>query len=98
MDFIDIGVKIRFFYPKEVVPGSSRCNATGYYFSTWVLVKHTFPVEISTPAVLKAFLDASSGPAFALQHVTELDMDGPTTTNLCKEKRGEVFASVGRSY
>ena len=75
MDFIDIGVKIRFFYPKEVVPGSSRCNATGYYFSTWVLVKHTFPVEISTPAVLKAFLDASSGPTFALQHVTELDMD-----------------------
>ncbi len=57
VDFIDIGVQIRFFYPKEVVPGSSRSNATGYCFSTWVLVKYTFPVEVSTPAVLKAILE-----------------------------------------
>jgi hypothetical protein len=81
MDFIDIGVKIRFFYPKEFVPGSSRCNATRYYFSTWVLVKHTFPVEISTPA-------------FTLQHFTESDM-GLQPLIYAKKREGKCLpASV----
>jgi hypothetical protein len=34
--FTSWGVKIRFFYTKEIVPGSARDNATGYWFTTWV--------------------------------------------------------------
>ena len=73
--FFDGGVKIRFFYPKEVLPGSSRDNSTGYYFSSWVVVHETTPVEISTPQCLKNFLEESSGPIFATKHVTELDCE-----------------------
>jgi hypothetical protein len=50
------GVKIRFFYAKEIVPGSARDNSTGYWFTTWVNIKKTTPVEISTPEVLKRLL------------------------------------------
>ena len=75
MDFVPTGVKLRFFYPKEVVPGTSRDNATGYYFSSWVMVLSTLPVEISTPECLKAFVGASSGPDFASVHVPELDVE-----------------------
>ena len=73
--FFNGGVKVRFFYPKEVVPGSSRNNSTGYYFSSWVVVRDSTPLEISTPKCLRAFLDESSGPLFARRHVTELDCD-----------------------
>jgi hypothetical protein len=73
--FVPGGVKVRFFYPKEVVPGSSRDNATGYYFSSWVMVHDTMPTSISTPRCLRAFLDESSGPEFATKHIPELDSD-----------------------
>ena len=71
---MDEGVKIRFFYPKEVVPGSSRSNSTNYYFSTWVMVHRTIPVEISTPGCLRSYLDDSSGAEFAVTHVPELNI------------------------
>jgi hypothetical protein len=67
------GMKVRFFYPKEVVPGSSRRNSTYYYFSKWVTIQDTTPIEISTPQRVRAFLDASTGADFALQQVPELD-------------------------
>ena len=73
--FFDGGVKVRFFYPKEVLPGSSRANSTGYYFSTWVTIADTFPLSISTPRCLRAFLDDTSGPEYGMQHVEELDCD-----------------------
>ena len=63
------GVKVRFYYPKEVVPGSSRNNSTGYYFSTWVEIKKTLPKEISTPECLRRFVDASSGDDYAQTEV-----------------------------
>lgn len=71
--FTPAGVKVRFYYPKEVDPGSSRNNATGYYFSTWVEIKKTVPAEISTPECLRRFLDASSGDEFAYAEVPLLD-------------------------
>jgi hypothetical protein len=73
--FVPGGVKVRFFYPKEVVLGSSRDNATGYYFSAWVMTHDTEPASISTPRCLRVFLDGSSGPEFATKHVPELDCD-----------------------
>jgi hypothetical protein len=35
----------------------------------------TEPVEISTPELLKEFLDCTSGPEHALGRVTEIDSD-----------------------
>jgi hypothetical protein len=71
--FSPAGVKVRFYYPKEVVPGSSRDNSTGYYFSTWVEIKKTSPSSISTPECLRRFVDASSGDEFALAEVPLLN-------------------------
>lgn len=73
--FTSWGVKIRFFYTKEVVPGSSRDNSTGYFFTTWVSIKKTVPSAISTPEVLKDFLDGTSGSDYATQHIPELGSD-----------------------
>ena len=75
IDFTTWGVRIRFFYTKEIVPGSSRDNSTGYWYTTWVSIHKTLPSEISTPECLKDYLDSSSGPEFALKHIEELDCD-----------------------
>lgn len=72
--FTPTGVNVRFFYPKEVVPGSSRNNSTGYYFSMWVEVKDTVPPEISTPACLRRFLEASTGDEFAMTEIPDLNI------------------------
>lgn len=69
------GVRIRFFYTKEVVPGSSRATSTGYWYTRWVHIHRTEPVEISTPELLREFLDETSGPEYALKHIVELDAD-----------------------
>ena len=53
--FTDWGCRIRFFYTKEIVPGSSRDNSTGYWYTTWVDIHSTEPAEISTPELLKEF-------------------------------------------
>ena len=73
--FTPWGVRIRFFYTKEVVPGSSRDNSTGYWFTTWVDIHKTEPAEISTPELLREFLGCTSGPDYALEHITEIDSD-----------------------
>jgi hypothetical protein len=73
--FTSWGVKIRFFYTKEIVPGSARDNATGYWFTTWVSIKKTIPSTISTPEILKDFLESTSGSEYATQHIPEMDTD-----------------------
>ena len=73
--FTDWGVRLRFFYTKEIVPGSSRDNATGYWFTTWVHIHKTTPREISTPEILRDYLDSTSGPEYATQHIPELDSE-----------------------
>jgi hypothetical protein len=72
--FTPAGMNVRFFYTKEVVPGSSRNNSTGYYFTTWVEVKNTVPLEISTPACLRRFFEASTGDEFAMTEVPLLNI------------------------
>jgi hypothetical protein len=47
---------IRYFYSKEVDPGSARQNSSNTYFSSWVSVFGTVPVEIDTVTVMKEFL------------------------------------------
>ena len=55
------------------MPGSSRSNSTGYWFTSWVSIYKTEPAEISTPELLKDYLDSASGPERATQHISELD-------------------------
>jgi hypothetical protein len=65
---------LRYFWPKEVMPGSSRKNATNTYFSTWVRVSGTTPHPINTVEVMKAFIRRSTDPEeFELHHIPQLD-------------------------
>jgi hypothetical protein len=53
-------MRLRYFWPKEVDPGSSRKNATNIYFSTWVKVCGSTPDSIDTVACMREFLARSS--------------------------------------
>ena len=65
-------MRLRYFWPKEVVPGSSRQNSTNTYFSKWVLVRGTQPVETNTVEVMREFLARSSDDEFAHTHIEQL--------------------------
>jgi hypothetical protein len=68
------GMLLRCFWPKEVIPGSSRSNATNACFSTWVRVSGTRPHTINTVAVMKAFLRRSTDPEeFGLHYMPQLE-------------------------
>ena len=65
---------LRYFWPKEVMPGSSRSNATNTYFSTWVRVSGTEPNTINTVAVMKEFLRRSTdSERFGLHAIPQLE-------------------------
>jgi hypothetical protein len=65
---------LRYFWPKEVMPGSGRSNATNTYFSTWVRVSGTKPHTINTVAVMKAFLERSTdSEEFGLHSIPQLE-------------------------
>jgi hypothetical protein len=66
-------VRIRYFWPKEVDPFSSRTNATNTWFSQWVVVRGTTPHSTDTVACLREFLDRSSDPElFASEYIPQL--------------------------
>jgi len=92
--FTSWGVKVRFFYTKEIVPGSSRTNSTGYWFTTWVNINKTEPAEISTPELLRDYLGCTSGPEYATQHVTELDTNAQPLVFARKRSKKWQPASV----
>ena len=93
--FYDGGVRVRFFYPKEVDPGSSRQNTTNYYFSKWVDIHSTTPASVSTPEILKEFLEASSGSAFAHTRIPQFDSSAQPFVYARKDKNGKwLGASV----
>jgi hypothetical protein len=61
-------MQIRYFYSKEVDPGSARQNSSNTYFSSWVPVFGTVPIEIDTVTVMKEFLRRTTN-AQIYQHV-----------------------------
>ena len=66
-------VRIRYFWPKEVDPFSSRTNATNTWFSQWVLIRGTTPQSTDTVACLRDFLGRSSDPdRFASEFIPQL--------------------------
>ena len=66
-------MQIRYFYSKEVDPGSARQNSSNTYFSSWVPVFGTVPVEIDTVTVMKDFLRRTTDAHLYQQvHVPQL--------------------------
>jgi hypothetical protein len=66
----DKAMEIRYFWPKEVVPGSSRSNSTGRWFSKWVRISRTAPLMLCTVATMEGFLARTSDPALFATHYT----------------------------
>jgi hypothetical protein len=65
--------RIRYFWPKEVDPFSSRANATNTWFSQWVTIRSTTPVSTDTVACLREFMARTSDPAFyAAEYIPQL--------------------------
>jgi hypothetical protein len=53
---------VRYFWSKEVDPGSSRSNSTNIFFSKWVKVHGTVPRLTDTVDTMKTFLQRTSDP------------------------------------
>ena len=67
------GMRIRYFWSKEVDPYSSRSNSSNTWFSRWVTVWCTSPRSICSHCLMRTFLDRSSDPSkFATIFVKEL--------------------------
>ena len=66
-------LRIRYYWPKEVDPFSSRTNATNTWFSQWVIVRGTTPASTDTVSCLRDFLQRSSDPEqYAMEYITQL--------------------------
>jgi hypothetical protein len=66
-------VRVRYYWPKEVDPFSSRTNATNTWFSQWVLVRGTTPASTDTVACLRDFLARSSDPdLYAKDYIAQI--------------------------
>ena len=68
-------MSIRYFWSKEVDPGSSRTNSTNTYFSSWVTVHGTVPRCTDTVETMKTFLRRTSDPTlYATVNIPELQL------------------------
>ena len=66
-------MRLRYFWPKELKPGSGRRNSTNKWFSTWVDVFCTSPKEVCSHCVMRDFLNRSSDTnLFATSTIAEL--------------------------
>jgi hypothetical protein len=67
---------VRYFWSKEVDPGSSRSNSTNtYYFSKWVKIHGTVPRIKDTVETMRAFLRRTSDPElYATVYIPELQL------------------------
>ena len=67
------GMRVRYFWSKEVDPYSSRSNSTMVWFSSWVTVWCSTPRHVCSHCVLKEFARRSEDPnLFASVHIDEL--------------------------
>jgi hypothetical protein len=66
---------IRYFWSKEVDPGSSRSNSTNIYFSKWVKIHGTVPKFTDTVETMEVFLRRRSDPdLYATVFIPELQI------------------------
>ena len=67
-------MELRYFWPKEVDPFSSRSNSTSVWFSSWVPVWCSKPSAVCSHCIMKFFLEVSSDPSkFASVLIPELE-------------------------
>ena len=73
--FEDKDLFVRYFWSKEVDPGSSRTNSTNIYFSKWVKIHGTTPRITDTVDTMRTFLQRTSDPElYATVHIPELQI------------------------
>ena len=66
-------VRIRYYWPKEVDPFSSRANATNVWFSQWVVIRGTVPASTDTVTCLREFMQRSADPdQFAPEYIPQI--------------------------
>ena len=95
--FKDNDMELRYFWSKEVDPGSSRTNSSNIFFSKWVRVQGTEPEQIDTVRVMRAFLDRSSDEdLFATTHVPQLRGDFQPV--FYGRKRGGLFQAASSDH
>ena len=94
-------LQLRYFWPKEVRPRSSRKNSTGTFFSTWVNVHNTTPSSLDWRATMVNYMTRTTGHLFQTKPIAELLTDGAPTnalpmfyiTRLNPKTRGYTSAS-----
>jgi hypothetical protein len=68
-------MELRYFWPKEVDPFSSRSNSTSVWFSSWVPVWCSKPSAVCSHCIMKFFLEVASDPNdFASVLIPELEV------------------------
>jgi len=73
--FDAIGMQVRYWWPKEVVPGSSRKNSTNGWFSLWVKISRTVPKALCTVVTMQDFLRRTSDPEiFASRELKQIKL------------------------
>ena len=66
---------IRYFWSKEVDPGSSRSNSTNIFFSKWVKIHGTVPRSTDTVETMKTYLRRTADPElYASVFIPELQI------------------------
>jgi hypothetical protein len=93
--FEDKDMSIRYFWSKEVDPGSSRTNSTNTYFSSWVKIHGTVPLCTDTVETMKTFLRRTSDPTlYATVYIPELQLASQPLVYARLEKGMLQHASV----
>ena len=73
--FEDNDMLIRYFWSKEVDPGSSRSNSTNIFFSKWVKIHGTVPRSTDTVETMKTYLRWTADPElYASVFIPELQI------------------------
>jgi len=67
------GMSLRYWWPKEVVPGSNRRNSTNTWFSKWVRIQRTKPTILCSVQTMEDFLRRTSDPCvFATRYLVQI--------------------------
>jgi hypothetical protein len=81
---------VRYFWSKEVDPGSSRSNSTNIYFSKWVRIQGTVPAVTNTVDTMRIFLQRTSNPElYATVYIPELQISAQPLV-YAREEHGKL--------
>jgi hypothetical protein len=76
LKFDQTGMDLRYWWPKEVVPGSGRSNSSNVWFSKWVRILRTKPTIICSVSTVEDLLSRTSDLSiFGTRHIKQLNTD-----------------------